>query len=738
MTQINSKIKNIVVLMLENRSIDNLLGWLYADTGNQPLINIPPTASGKPVYYGLEEGKHFLPLMHEGKVVMYPVRKGLCGNDLEIPEIDPREEYVHVTNQLFGNETAYDNDAPDAELVPEMLGFLQDFTESYNQDKKFLSDYTDVLIKKLKENLEDYLSSDPGFIKKIKAEFREFEWEEIYKAAPYIITKLSPVLIQSWNQTFQILLTYTPSQLPVLNGLARNFAVSDMWFASVPSQTNPNRAFLACGTSLGRDSNLEPNAVEEFDTDTIWNVLSKHAPHISSTLYYSVEFPPGSGECYTGHTFPRTKNSNVKFFDMDQFYNDAAEGNLPAFSFLEPAWGWGMFKDLPFKNTYLQGCDYHPPTSVREGENFVKKVYESIINSPQWNETLFVITFDEHGGTFDHIAPPCPSPRPDNFVSDNGFKFDRYGVRVPTILISPWVDAGVVFRSEADLPYDHTSLTAMILKWAGVDPAVPDDGISPALGKRVAVAPTFENVINRQSPRTDKPVLQDPPGKIVKPILIRNETPSQLRIHLTFGPEITFPFFGKKRVPVKGWPQYVNPGDSLSYDTSADTERKLFDYYVAVSFRSGEPDHKPPVTFKNIFDFQINIKNDPWKFLSDDWILMTHHQTMTITQEAPVIEIVNGTAESMNVVNGTPSVMKLHSLTSDKITELNPGSSIELESKTGQDSLRISYFTGMTNIKDENYDTDGWKFIQTGMTKIVTGQTMIIKQDKPAINVICE
>ena len=129
MSQVMPKIKHIVVLMLENRSLDNLLGWLYSDEGNQPGINIPPPPEGKkPTYEGLEEGKYFLPLTYGGKTAQYPIIKGTCGNGLAVPSLDPWEEYEHVTNQLFGNQSEYRQPTP-AKGTPEtMEGFLQDFT----------------------------------------------------------------------------------------------------------------------------------------------------------------------------------------------------------------------------------------------------------------------------------------------------------------------------------------------------------------------------------------------------------------------------------------------------------------------------------------------------------------------------------------------------------------------------------------------------------------------------------
>ena len=101
-------------------------------------------------------------------------------------------------------------------------------------------------------------------------------------------------------------------------------------------------------------------------------------------------------------------------------------------------------------------------------------MYHAIRQGPQWNETLFVVTFDEHGGTYDHRPPPT-TINPGSQRGTSGFNFDRLGVRVPTILVSPFVEAGTVFRAPdgSAHPFDHTSLVKTLLMWAGVDPGLP-------------------------------------------------------------------------------------------------------------------------------------------------------------------------------------------------------------------------------------------------------------------------
>jgi phospholipase C len=138
-------------------------------------------------------------------------------------------------------------------------------------------------------------------------------------------------------------------------------------------------------------------------------------------------------------------------------------------------------------------------------ESDLNTLFEALKNSKQWERMLFVVTFDEHGGTWDHVPPP-KTVTPDARVSKSGFAFDRLGVRVPTLLISPYVRPGTVFRapSDAKQDFDHTSFIATWLKWAGIDPA------QAGMGQRVATAPTFEAVLTRQ-PHTNRPEFTVPP-----------------------------------------------------------------------------------------------------------------------------------------------------------------------------------------------------------------------------------
>ena len=118
------------------------------------------------------------------------------------------------------------------------------------------------------------------------------------------------------------------------------------------------------------------------------------------------------------------------------FFDDVAAGNLADFTWLQP-----RMSTIGDKLPTWQ----HPDASVREGERLIKQVYEAIRAGPKWEETLFLITYDEHGGFYDHVTPPFEGvPVPDSNIASNGFKFDQLGVRIPTIAISPWIPRGTI------------------------------------------------------------------------------------------------------------------------------------------------------------------------------------------------------------------------------------------------------------------------------------------------------
>ncbi|WP_438011894.1 alkaline phosphatase family protein [Sorangium sp. So ce321] len=497
-------IEHVVLVILENRSFDSVLGWLYADKGQGPALNIPEPAPGARRFEGLD-GLDLTAFTSSAEGLGGAPVKGASA--LNVPCVAPNEEFKSVNVQLFGKEDVAPGD------IPTMKGFLQDYVAAIRRSG-------------------------------------------IAKDNPDALRALAGEVLES----------YTPEQLPVLNGLAEHYAVCDMWFSSVPSQTNPNRAFTFCGTSLGLTDNgwleKDPRAklIEEkvgfglgddqFDTKTLWNALHD-AGHDdwkifwqTSTLPEKISFALTGGKTWVGHLVELAVNLTEhldadhqrylielssgelsscytyrlfnglraipeverRFARIDEFHEQARAGTLPRFSLLEPSWSMSQestdVSRLQSLATAL-GNDYHPPGNLSAGEAFLQSVYMSLIaNRAAWEKTLLIVTFDEGVGTFDHVPPPAAVPpwgsgRP-GFETQHGFNFDRYGVRVPAILVSPRIQKGTVFRSTREQPFDHTSLIATILKWYG------EERLLPMFMERAMGAPTFEGVVTLEEPRRDE------------------------------------------------------------------------------------------------------------------------------------------------------------------------------------------------------------------------------------------
>ena len=188
---------------------------------------------------------------------------------------------------------------------------------------------------------------------------------------------------------------------------------------------------------------------------------------------------------------------------MNSFWDDAEHGDLPDYSFIEPRY----FTDSVLG---LMPNDQHPPHNVVYGEQLIANVYNAIRSSPAWKRILFVITFDEHGGCYDHVPPPIAAP-PELIAGADGFAFDRYGVRVPAVIISPYIEAGTVLRSAAlqpngqitGAPFDHTSIIRTLRE--RFDPTG-----GPLTG-RDASAPSLDLALDLDEPNNDGPDRIEPP-----------------------------------------------------------------------------------------------------------------------------------------------------------------------------------------------------------------------------------
>jgi phospholipase C len=248
--------------------------------------------------------------------------------------------------------------------------------------------------------------------------------------------------------------------LPALHRLARDFLVSDHWFSSVPGPTWPNRHFALTGTSNGR-VNMPEDGEHQADLegwfqqtqDTVFDRLSEKG--ISWKVYFH-DIPESI--CLTHQRRPE---NTARYAPFEHFLEDVAgaEDAFPAFSFIEPNYNG------------VEENDDHPPHDVMKAQKLLADVYNALRQKAGlWESTLLVVLYDEHGGFYDHVEPPAAVP-PGPPEPSWEYTFDRLGVRVPAVLVSPHVKRGF-----DGTPFDHTSLLRYLTeKW----------GLGP-LGNRVA------------------------------------------------------------------------------------------------------------------------------------------------------------------------------------------------------------------------------------------------------------
>ncbi len=203
-----------------------------------------------------------------------------------------------------------------------------------------------------------------------------------------------------------------------------------------------------------------------------------HFPYLMETVFNRLEAAGQRWRVYF-HDIPQSATlaklwnrvANFRHFE-EHFANDAAAGNLPAYSFIEPRY----FAD-PLLNKIPN--DEHPPHNVAYGEELMAAVYNAVRAGPGWKNTLLVITYDEHGGCYDHVVPPPAAP-PGGQTPD-GVNFDRFGVRVPAVIVSPCMRPGTVVRPPGTTPFDHTSIIATLRKLFGFAPLTARDTEAPDL-----------------------------------------------------------------------------------------------------------------------------------------------------------------------------------------------------------------------------------------------------------------
>jgi len=335
-------LKHIVVLMMENRSFDHMLGGLKVPginglTGNE---SNPDTKGNK---VKVSQSAKF-----QGQL-----------------EADPDHHFPGVDMQIYGGQTG-DN------RVANMQGFVLDYFTQTN----------DV------------------------------------------------------NKSHAIMNYFKPDDLPILTNLATEFAFFNTWFASIPGPTICNRAFAHYGTSFG-----QVGMDFFYLLDPILSIYERmiKGGHTSKLYYYNQASS-------TMEVVNLLKNQPQLFGTFEQFIADCKSGVLPEYSFIEPCYSDQIGDD----GGAIIASDQHPDHDVREGERFMATVYDAIrINPDLWQSTILLIVYDEHGGIYDHVVPPDCTPggytaKPDATGTGRPFSFDRLGVRVPAVLISPWIPRGTI------------------------------------------------------------------------------------------------------------------------------------------------------------------------------------------------------------------------------------------------------------------------------------------------------
>jgi len=432
------QIEHIIVLMLENRSFDNLLGWLYDPNGNRPPFNQPPPDNFDGLY-----GKNLSNPGPNGSSV--PVGKGSILTD---PNPDPGEGYEEAYSQLYDVPAPLLADVPpDPPQPPAMQGFVS----NYAAQSKVISSGTD------------------------------------------------PSLIMN---------CFTPAAVPVISSLAYYYGVCDHWFASIPTETYCNRSYVHAGTSSGYVNNKGgDDFLFDNDTTTIFNLLEESQR--SWKIYHGSWLITSLALLTQKKLWPYALDPN-HFGHVSDFIKDAKRpGGLPSYAFIEPIYldslVWGPENDMhPEANPF----EFYGPSNIEQGEKLLSEVYQAVRTSPDWHKTMLIITFDEHGGCYDHVPPP-PAEPPDHVVipSDqpggSGFRFNRLGVRVPAIIVSPFTKGQTVINEV----FDHTSILRTVVERF----ELPKE----QLGKREAKAQDLSCALNLRQARTDHPPIAQPSMKVI-------------------------------------------------------------------------------------------------------------------------------------------------------------------------------------------------------------------------------
>jgi phospholipase C len=296
----------------------------------------------------------------------------------------------------------------------------------------------------------------------------------------------------------------TPTQLPVIYQLATTFAICDHWHASIPGPTWPNRFFVHGASSAGWADSPGTTQIGKwiaplgggFTYPSGASIFDKVVANSQQWRIYVDETGPLAG----GVPQVASLKGVVWKYNTNDFSDFASDLQNPypyAYTFIEPNYG-----DVT-NGDYEGGSSQHPMDSVIGGEALIKATYEAIRNSPVWDRSLLIITYDEHGGFYDSV-PPGPAPKPDDgspqdiSINSGGFLFDQYGVRVPAVVVSPLIPQGTVDTNT----YDHASVSATLQKLYGTG----------WMTQRDKTAADVVSLLSLSSPRTDCPTVLNNPA----------------------------------------------------------------------------------------------------------------------------------------------------------------------------------------------------------------------------------
>ncbi|KAH8819154.1 phosphoesterase [Xylogone sp. PMI_703] len=416
---LKSRIKNVVLLVMENRSVDNLLGGQRIEGLENPINNGPFC------------NPYNLTSLHEGFVCTGP-------KDYDSILDDPDHSISGNNIEFYGSFTPDNNKITNGWLKPVQQGFVHEQLRLYDSD------------------------------------------------------------VNRTELATQVMHYYTEKQVPVMTTLVQNFVTFNHWHSDVPGPTNPNRIYVVSGTSRGHGTNDE--AFDESNHAFTQRSIFQQLTETGKTWKNYVTPGGGTGPEAGFFEWTFTSNNTDKILPLDDFYTDANAGKLADFTFINPS--------CCGTNTNSM----HPTGLIHLGEQLIKNVYDALRASPQWKETLFILTFDETGGFHDHVRPPL-AVRPDSLTYTSStpsgenytFEFDRLGGRVPTFLISPWVSKGHVEQFGQNSEGSSVSYSASsILRTLGYlwdfEPFTP----------RVEHAASFDHLIQRTA-RKDVPFVLPSP-----------------------------------------------------------------------------------------------------------------------------------------------------------------------------------------------------------------------------------